>query len=78
MKRSPRFLVVCTVIAYLVILPTAFLRYRLTLDVDVDGVERSGSGVVEIAYQPMPDWLVEGGPTAYSSAKCAAMRSRWI
>ena len=44
MKRSPRFLVVCTAIAYLAILPTAFLRYRLTLDVDVDGVERSGSG----------------------------------
>jgi hypothetical protein len=52
-------------VAYLVILPTAYLRYRLTLGVDVDGVERSGSGVVEIAYQPIPDWLVEAGPTAY-------------
>jgi hypothetical protein len=65
MKRPPRFLVVCATIAvglyaaYLVILPTAYLRYRLTLDVDVDGVMRRGSGVVEIAYQPLPDWLVD-------------------
>jgi hypothetical protein len=58
MKRPPKFLVVCAAIAvglyaaYLVIFPTVYLRYRLTLDVDVDGVARTGSGVVEIAYQP--------------------------
>lgn len=54
MKKS---LVVCAPIcaalyvAHLVVFPTDYLRYRLTLDVDVDGVTRSGSGVVEIAYQ---------------------------
>jgi hypothetical protein len=67
MKRPSKFLVVCAAIvvglyaAYHVILPTAYLRYRLTLDVDVDGVTRTGSGVVEIAYQPLPDWLVNIG-----------------
>jgi hypothetical protein len=72
LKRQPmswgkKFFVVCAIIigglyaAYLVILPTAYLRYRLTLDVDVDGVTHTGSGVVEIAYQPLPDWLVNMG-----------------
>jgi hypothetical protein len=67
MKRPPRFLVICAAIAgglylaYLVVLPTVYLRYRLTLDVDVDGVTRTGSGIVEIAYQPAPEWLVNIG-----------------
>lgn len=71
MKRPPKFLVVCAAIAgglylaYLVILPTVYLRYRLTLDADVDGVMRTGSGVVEIAYQGMPDWLSEIGQGAH-------------
>jgi hypothetical protein len=66
-----KFLVVCVAIAgalylaYLVILPTVYLRYRLTLDVDVDGVIRTGSGVVEIAYQPLPDWLVDISQSAH-------------
>ncbi len=67
MSLGGKFLVVCAVIvgglyaAYLVILPTAYLRYRLTVDVDVDGATHTGSGVVEIAYQPLPDWLVNIG-----------------
>jgi hypothetical protein len=71
MKRPPKFLAVCVTIAvglyvaYTVILPTVYLRYRLTLDVDVDGVMRRGSGVVEIAYQPLPDWLVHISQGAY-------------
>jgi hypothetical protein len=71
MKRPPKFLVVCAAIvvglyvAYLVFFPTVYLRYRLTLDVDVDGVMRTGSGVVEIAYQGMPDWLSEIGQAAH-------------
>lgn len=71
MKRPPKFLVVCAVIvgglylSYLVIFPTAYLRYRLTLDVDVDGVTRTGSGVVEIAYPGMPDWLSKIGQGAH-------------
>ncbi len=56
-----KFLLVCALIAiggyaiYALIFPTERLRYRLTLDVDVDGVTHTGSGVVEIAYQPLPD-----------------------
>jgi hypothetical protein len=71
MKRPPKFLVVCAAIAgglylaYLVFFPTNYLRYRLTLDVDVNGVMRTGSGVVEIAYQGMPDWLSEIGQGAH-------------
>jgi hypothetical protein len=69
MTRFRKFLVVCAAIfaalyvAYVVIFPTVYLRYRLTLDVDVDGVTHSGSGVVEITYRGMPDWLggVGGG-----------------
>jgi hypothetical protein len=67
MSSGRKFFVVCAIIvgglyaAYLVILPTAYLRYRLTLDVDVDRVTHTGSGVVEIAYQPLPDWLVNIG-----------------
>ena len=58
-----KFVVACAAIfaalyvTYLVLFPTVYLRYRLTLDVDVDGAMRTGSGVVEIAYQPPPDWL---------------------
>jgi hypothetical protein len=48
-----------------VFFPTNYLRYRLTLDVDVNGVMRTGSGVVEIAYQGMPDWLSEIGQGAH-------------
>jgi hypothetical protein len=47
-------------LAYLAIFPTYYLRYRLTLDVSVDGVTHTGSGVVEISYQPVPDWLGAG------------------
>jgi hypothetical protein len=67
MSWGKKFFVVCATIigglytAYLVILPTAYLRYRLSLEVDVDGVTHTGSGVVEIAYQPLPDWLVNIG-----------------
>jgi hypothetical protein len=66
MKRFAKFLAVCALIvggvylAYLLVFPTAYLRYRLTVDVDVDGVTRTGSGVVEISYQPLPDSFVGG------------------
>jgi len=68
-----KFVVVCAAIfaalyvAYLVIFPTVYLRYRLTLDVDVDGVTHTGSGVVEIAYHGMPEWLggIGGGAQAH-------------
>jgi hypothetical protein len=63
MRRFAKFLAVVAAIvvvlytAYVLILPIAYLRYRLTLDVDVDGVRRTGSGVVEIFFQPPPDSL---------------------
>lgn len=71
MSRGIRFLAVCAAtagglyLAYLVVLPRVYLRYRLTVDVEVDGVMRTGSGVVEIAYQGMPDWLSEIGQGAH-------------
>jgi hypothetical protein len=36
--------------AWSILYPTINIRYRLTLDVDVDGVRHSGSGVVEFSY----------------------------
>ena len=72
-EAPPKFLVVCAAIAvgvygaYLVLLPTVYLRYRLTLDVDVDGERKTGSGVVEIAYQPLPDYLSNISQTIYFS-----------
>jgi hypothetical protein len=47
-------------VAHALLLPTYYIRYRLTLDVNVDGVMRTGSGVVEVSYQPLPDSLVSG------------------
>jgi hypothetical protein len=37
-------------VAWSILYPTIDIRYRLTLDVDIDGVRHSGSGVVEIEY----------------------------
>jgi hypothetical protein len=37
-------------VAWSILFPTIDIRYRLTLDVDIDGVRHSGSGVVEIEY----------------------------
>jgi hypothetical protein len=60
MKPLTKFAVVCAVIVlggYAVcsaIYPTLYLRYRLTVDVDVDGVTHTGSGVVEISYVTRP------------------------
>jgi hypothetical protein len=64
MKGFLKFAVICVAIslgcyaAYSLVFPTAYLRYRLTLDVDVDGVMRAGSGVIEISYQPPPDFMI--------------------
>lgn len=63
MTRSAKILAACAAIlvglyvAYQAMFPTLYLRYRLTLDVDVDGVTRTGSGVVEISYWILPDGL---------------------
>lgn len=61
MKRGAKILAVCTAIvaglyaAYLVLFPTVYLRYRLSLSMDVDGVIQTGSGVMEIPYSFAPD-----------------------
>jgi hypothetical protein len=66
MSGFTKFLVICALIVlgvyvnYLLFFPTLYVRYRLTLDVDVDGVTRTGAGVVEISYQIMPDSWVHG------------------
>jgi hypothetical protein len=64
MNGYAKFLLTCVAIivgaygVYHAIFPTYYVRYRLTLDVDVDGVTRTGSGVVEISYQIIPDgWI---------------------
>lgn len=61
-----KFVAICALVvfvgyaAYRLAFPTYHLRYRLTLAVDVDGVEHTGSGVIGISYQPLPDWFVAG------------------
>jgi hypothetical protein len=63
MKGFGKFLAICAAIAitldvaYLVIFPSVTLRYRLTVDVDLNGAVHTGSGVVEVFYQPLPDSL---------------------
>jgi hypothetical protein len=68
-KAMAKMLVICSLIlvsgyvAYRSIFPTASIRYRLTLDVDVDGATHTGSGVVDISYSFAPDVTagLEGG-----------------
>jgi hypothetical protein len=80
MKRAAKLLVVCAAItgslyvAYVIAFPTAYLRYRLTLDVDVDGVTRTGSGVVEIPYAFAPDAFASlPGNTFYGDLRGSAI-----
>lgn len=80
MKRAAKLLVVCAAIvgglyvAYVVAFPTAYLRYRLTLNVDVDGVTRTGSGVVEIPYSFAPDAFASlPGNTFYGDIRGSAI-----
>ena len=80
MKRAAKLLVVCAAIvgglyvAYVVAFPTAYLRYRLTLNVDVDGVTRTGSGVVEIPYSLAPDAFASlPGNTFYGDIRGSAI-----
>jgi hypothetical protein len=60
MKIFAQLLTVCALIigdgySYATIFPAVYIRYRLTLDVNVDGVTHTGSGVVEIPYSFAPD-----------------------
>lgn len=47
-------------VAFSSIFPTHDVRYRLSLVLDVDGVEQTSSGVIGVSYQLSPDGLVAG------------------
>jgi hypothetical protein len=66
---AKKFLTICIgaavvgYLAYSVLLPTYHIRYRLSLDVEVDGKVETSSSVIEISYQILPDSLeFAGGP----------------
>jgi hypothetical protein len=43
-------LIVCAVVLYKVAYPSVTVRYRLTLEAEVDGKPKIGSGVIEVTY----------------------------
>lgn len=45
------------VMLYRTAYPSVTVRYRLTLNAEVDGVPRSGSGVLEVSYSKIPQIL---------------------
>ena len=60
---AKKFLAFCLLVwvggyaAYSFLLPTYRIRYRLSMDVEVDGKLKTSSNVIEISYQIMPDSL---------------------
>jgi hypothetical protein len=46
--------VVGAVVLYTIAYPSVALRYRLTLEAEVDGQPKSGSGVIEVTYRQRP------------------------
>jgi hypothetical protein len=47
-------LIVGAVVVYRVAFPSTTVRYRLTLEVQVDGEPKIGSGVIEVTYRNVP------------------------
>ena len=45
------FAVVGAMALYMIAYPSISLRYRLTLEAEIDGQTKSGSGVVEVTYR---------------------------
>lgn len=43
-------LIIGAVVIYSVVFPSVTVRYRLTLEAQVDGEPRTGSGVIEVTY----------------------------
>src|SRR5437879_4487861 len=43
-------------VAYGVAYPSLTLRYRLTLEAEVDGTARTGSSVIEVTYAKQPEF----------------------
>jgi len=42
-------------VGYRIAYPGATVRYRLTLEAQVDGQPRTGSGVIEVSYSKQPE-----------------------
>lgn len=59
MKRLivPAILIVAVIVIFQVAYPSVTVRYRLTLEADVDGRPASGSGVVEVTHRKIPQLL---------------------
>jgi hypothetical protein len=59
MKRLTIFaaLIIAAVVIFQLAYPSATVRYRLTLEADVDGKPATGSGVVEVSYRANPQLL---------------------
>jgi hypothetical protein len=59
MKRLTIFaaFIIAAVIIFQLAYPNATVRYRLTLEADVDGKPSTGSGVVEVTYRANPQLL---------------------
>jgi hypothetical protein len=54
--------IAAVVLLYKLIYPTDNYRYRMTVDVDVDGKVHSGSSVIEVSVHRQPALLPEMGP----------------
>ncbi|MDB5503914.1 MAG: hypothetical protein JWR89_3816 [Tardiphaga sp.] len=48
---------VAAVLAFNIMFPSATVRFRLTLDADIDGKPATGSGVIEVSYMARPRLL---------------------
>ena len=58
--------------AYDRVFPSGSLRYRLTLEVEVDGKVHTGSGVIEARYEIPPRWML-GANRVVSSVRGEAV-----
>jgi hypothetical protein len=59
MKKLTIFaaLIVAAVVIFQLAYPSATVRYRLTLEADVDGKPATGSGIIEVTYRTNPQLL---------------------
>jgi hypothetical protein len=59
-------LILVAIVTYRTVYPSVTLRYRLTLDVEINGSLKSSSGVIEITYSKNPQLL--GASAAMTTA----------
>lgn len=48
------------VVLYRIAYPSVTLRYRLTLEAEVEGQPKTGSGVIEVTYSKQPQIAAQG------------------